>query len=130
MSESHVNRSRNATLNGLGGLRKALWLLGRIAFRDLRIRAGLAPQDDLVAPGVGESVIEAVEGRPVVIAPEDRGAARHRALQDGVHGFVVADQDPDAWLSAAFAQRTRRCAGRLGVGPGVIGLKMPRCRLP
>src|SRR5687768_5453912 len=43
-------------------------------FGDLRVVAGLGPEDDLAAPRIAERAAVAVELAPVVVAPEDGGA--------------------------------------------------------
>ena len=56
-------------------------LLPGVVLRHLRVRTGLAPQHDLVAPGIAEGVVVAVEFLPVVIAPQLRRAAIDRPLR-------------------------------------------------
>ena len=51
----------------LGRRLAACSLLPRVIVRNLRLRPGLAPQDDLVAPRVFEGVVEAVEFLPRVL---------------------------------------------------------------
>src|SRR6185437_8563198 len=96
------NRSGSATrrrASGWSGQAPRGLLFPRVVGRDLRIGPALDPQDDLVAPGVAEGVVEAVEFLPLVVGPEHRRAPVGRALQDILVRLAVADQDPDSRLA-------------------------------
>src|SRR5437879_1528702 len=96
------------------GRRGKTRLLPGVVGRNLRIRPGLPPQDDLIAPGVLEGVVVAVEFLPVVVAPQFGCAALDRAGQDVLVRLAVAHQDPDARLAPLAGERAR--AHALGVG--------------
>src|SRR5688572_21912371 len=63
--------------------------------------AGLAPQDDLGSPWIDERATEAVELTPVVITPQDGGAARFGSFEDAILAVVVGDEDVDPGASTA-----------------------------
>src|SRR5678815_1850577 len=83
------------------------------------IVAGLAPQDDLGAPWVDEGTTEAVELAPVVIAPQNGGAARLGSFEDAVLVVVVGDQDVHAGTATAGQVGVGIARGPLGVRAAV-----------
>src|SRR5580693_3075901 len=113
---------RSAAIGCVAPSVKAL-LLPRIVRRNLRILAGFAPEDDLVAPWIFEGVIVAVEFLPIVVAPEKLGAALGGALQDIVRRIAVADEYPDARLAAVAAELARCDAFALGMGARIGGFE-------
>src|SRR5437868_14475950 len=120
---SEAKASQRLAGAGMGGD----WVNGAVLFArevggDLGIGAGLAPEHDLVAPGVAEGVVVAVEFLPVVVAPQLGGPAIGRPLQDVVVILAIADQDPDPRLAPAVGQCTRLDAGGIGVRAGVGGV--------
>ncbi len=68
-------------------------------------------------------MIVAVEFFPIVIAPQDFGAALLGRGQDAVGEIVVADQNPHPRLAAVAAEGARLDPIGIGMGTGVLGIE-------
>ena len=74
--------------------------------RGLRVRRRPCTHSTNVLPhGSMNARVEAVELRPVVVTPQDRGAPGLGFAENAVHGVVVGDEDPRARRVALGGQR-------------------------
>ncbi len=68
-------------------------------------------------------MVIAIELLPIMVLPQQRGAALDSRIKNGLIGLAVADQNPDPRLAPAIRQSAGLGTFRLGVGPRIGGIE-------
>jgi len=90
------NKNQRLNVNELFIEHYVLWsrLFASVVIGYLRVFSDLAPQYDLITPGITKRVIESLEFRPEMIAPEDFGTESLGGGKDPFRCVIVTHKNP------------------------------------